>query len=572
MKTPALALAALALASCAQAQTNAPAKAEAPIELSNTTGAVFTPLLKKEHPRLLASQAQFDALKIRVQNEPWARQVFVRVRSIADKTLAEEPSKYEIPDGLRLLATSRRVLDRSYCLSMAWQMTGDAKYLQRLWVEPEAAGNFPDWNPRHFLHGGSIPSTADNLYLKASFGTDRATTGFSWSAEAYDFQAGAWRPSSTYPTSASGLTHNINLKPQPGWFRWTCKGRLQNGSTGVAVSDIVEVGIRSDDYILIGWIDPNKVPMSTAGLPGWIANNFPANGKLNLKQSALAYPFLGFLSECGKATAREPYRSSDANAPGTYFFTSQRERNYVLNWMFYRGANRNPASVIPGGDFVNFQGTAIDYAKVAQFLRPNVATRGLPGYSNFKMFNRLQVKYQVQFGQFTGPPLGQIIGARFLDRSNIPATAVGRTIDPINYAFGYAGQVGPMEGKTVISATRISRINDGSPDDKPIRAFNTLTNPLGIYWENIGAQIRLTSQNEVQVIQQPYPTYYLYRNGRRVAMFPQAAQPLGNFNRAPHPFGTVPTIRSLGTVPAGRNGDASSAPDASANNPRYIIP
>jgi hypothetical protein len=138
----------------------------------------FLPLLKKEHPRLLASRADFDALKLRVQNEPWARQTFARVRGEADKILDRSPSKYEIPDGKRLLATSRRVLDRSHVLSMAWKISGERRYLDRLWTEVEAAGNFPDWNPSHFL------DTAEMTYAFA-IAYDWGFDG--WSAEQKTF-------------------------------------------------------------------------------------------------------------------------------------------------------------------------------------------------------------------------------------------------------------------------------------------------------------------------------------------------------------------------------------------------
>ena len=63
---------------------------------------------------------------------------------------------YVIPDGIRLLSTSRRVLDRIISLSMAWQFTGKDEYAQRAIDELESAARFPDWNPYHFLDVGEM--------------------------------------------------------------------------------------------------------------------------------------------------------------------------------------------------------------------------------------------------------------------------------------------------------------------------------------------------------------------------------------------------------------------------------
>ena len=145
---------ALALTCCAPNLSHAQPKTPAALPQEEPGHALppsFAPLLKREHPRLLASRAEFDALKARVQAEPWARETFARLRVDADKMLAQAPSKYEIPDGKRLLETSRRVLNRTYALGMAWKISGEGKYLERLWAELEASGNFKDWNPSHFL-------------------------------------------------------------------------------------------------------------------------------------------------------------------------------------------------------------------------------------------------------------------------------------------------------------------------------------------------------------------------------------------------------------------------------------
>jgi len=107
--------------------------------------------VKKEHPRLLATAKDFAQLKERVKSDAQLQQWHGRLREQAAEILKEPPSKYEIPDGLRLLGTSRRVLHRVQTLALLYQLDGDKRYVERAWKELEAAANFKDWNPRHFL-------------------------------------------------------------------------------------------------------------------------------------------------------------------------------------------------------------------------------------------------------------------------------------------------------------------------------------------------------------------------------------------------------------------------------------
>jgi len=103
------------------------------------------------HPRLLASESDFARLKERVATDPQLKEWHARLRAEGRRLLDQPVSKYEIPDGLRLLSTSRRVLDRQQTLGLLHRLEGDRRYVERAWQELEAAVRFPDWNPRHFL-------------------------------------------------------------------------------------------------------------------------------------------------------------------------------------------------------------------------------------------------------------------------------------------------------------------------------------------------------------------------------------------------------------------------------------
>lgn len=112
--------------------------------------------LKAVHPRLHASAADFAALKQRIASDATLKTWYDGLVQQGDKILGEEPSIYIIPDGLRLLSTSRRVVGRTYTLGLLYQLTGDKKYAEREWKELEAASKFPDWNPKHFLDVGEM--------------------------------------------------------------------------------------------------------------------------------------------------------------------------------------------------------------------------------------------------------------------------------------------------------------------------------------------------------------------------------------------------------------------------------
>jgi hypothetical protein len=107
--------------------------------------------LNKAHPRLLATQADFAQLKERLATDTQLQAWHKKLQDQAQEILGAAPSRYEIPDGLRLLATSRRVQQRVYTMALLYRLDGDKRYAERAWQELDAAAGFSDWNPRHFL-------------------------------------------------------------------------------------------------------------------------------------------------------------------------------------------------------------------------------------------------------------------------------------------------------------------------------------------------------------------------------------------------------------------------------------
>lgn len=182
--------------------------------------------LKPQHPRLLATQDEFSELKKRVGAEPQLRAWFAKVKEEGERLLSAPPSKYEIPDGLRLLATSRRVMHRVYTLAILYRLEGDRKFAERAWAELDAAAGFPDWNPKHFL---------DTAEMTHAF------------AIAYDWLYDVWSVEQRETLKAAMITKGLKpaqtiYSPPRGWARarhnWNqvCNGGIGMGA--LALGDV----------------------------------------------------------------------------------------------------------------------------------------------------------------------------------------------------------------------------------------------------------------------------------------------------------------------------------------------
>ena len=89
--------------------------------------------LKRDHPRLLVDEDGFRELRRRVKADPMLEAWDEQVRREADKILTAPLPRHVLPDGKRLLSTSRRVLGHSYTLSLTYRLHGDRRHLDRLW-------------------------------------------------------------------------------------------------------------------------------------------------------------------------------------------------------------------------------------------------------------------------------------------------------------------------------------------------------------------------------------------------------------------------------------------------------
>jgi hypothetical protein len=105
------------------------------------------------HPRLLVSNEKFEWMRRTVASNsiPQLRTWWVSLSNSANSILTQPTNVYVPDERGTILGISRSVLDRVQKLALAWQMAGNTNFAERAWLELDAASQFPDWHPAHFL-------------------------------------------------------------------------------------------------------------------------------------------------------------------------------------------------------------------------------------------------------------------------------------------------------------------------------------------------------------------------------------------------------------------------------------
>lgn len=209
--------------------------------------------LKAEHPRLLVDAAGFARLKKEIPQHPELQRYFDRVQADARGMLTQEPSRYVIPDGLRLLSTSRQVMNRVYALAMMYRLEGDKAYAERAWQELAAAAGFKDWNPRHFL------DTAEMTHAFA--------IGYDW---LYDYWTPERRQVLVKAVGELGFKPALEIyRKNSGWTRarhnWN---QVCNGGMGMGALAMGEVLPAEAGEILAAALKSIQLPMGEYGPDG----------------------------------------------------------------------------------------------------------------------------------------------------------------------------------------------------------------------------------------------------------------------------------------------------------------
>lgn len=112
--------------------------------------------LRQERPRLIATAEDFRRIAAAKETDTYLKTAYAKLYEEGEALLNAAPSVYVIPDGKRLLATSRRVVNRVSVLGLLYNVSGEERFAERAWKELLAASQFPDWNPTHFLDVGEM--------------------------------------------------------------------------------------------------------------------------------------------------------------------------------------------------------------------------------------------------------------------------------------------------------------------------------------------------------------------------------------------------------------------------------
>lgn len=108
-----------------------------------------------EHPRLFATADDFAALRASREAKGAKAALAKVIVHQADLMRDAKPIERKL-QGKRLLTQSRICVKRVLTLSMAYHLTGEARYARRAEKEMLAAARFSDWNPSHFLDVGEM--------------------------------------------------------------------------------------------------------------------------------------------------------------------------------------------------------------------------------------------------------------------------------------------------------------------------------------------------------------------------------------------------------------------------------
>ncbi len=123
----------------------------APSTTEANVTALFNARSYGQHPRILANTEDFARIREQVRTDPYMRILYERIYDYCLTQLSEPVVKYEIPDGVRLLAVSRTAGQRIVWMAMAYHISGEARFAQRAIKEMLAVSAFSDWHPSHYL-------------------------------------------------------------------------------------------------------------------------------------------------------------------------------------------------------------------------------------------------------------------------------------------------------------------------------------------------------------------------------------------------------------------------------------
>lgn len=221
------------------------------------------------------------------------------------------------------------------------------------------------------------------------------------------------------------------------------------------------------DIVVVGWIDPTKVELSTDSIDEDIQEYYPPDGRVKgASQKVLTLTHLGWLAKLGAIHPVWP-RS-----------LRRKERRYILHWMFKYSANKRPPERFESEAALN------------EFVNES---------TNYKLLNHLRTR---PFWGGLGP--AYVMTCRAL---------IGTTIEPV--FDGLKPGVALKALNSLLSVDDESSYhhwNYGDPEPIAVDVFNRLAADIDKRWRSIGSEVVQSSTHLAvdKVLVESYPTYWVY--------------------------------------------------------------
>lgn len=224
-----------------------------------TQPADAAPGVVSTHPRLMATDDDFARIQNQRITDPVSASLAQNVINEANSHSTRPIISYTKQDPVRMSATAKELVSRTYALTTAWKLTGQANYIDRLWLDLSAAANFPDWNPAHFL------DTAEIAHAFA--------VGYDWGYEHWnEAQRATLRNAIEQKALLPALTvyeASLSTTPPPAWARETNNRNVViNSGIGMAALSIASDGSAIAPTVLQYAIDSISYGMSGYGADG----------------------------------------------------------------------------------------------------------------------------------------------------------------------------------------------------------------------------------------------------------------------------------------------------------------
>jgi len=208
---------------------------------------VFKAASANVHPRVMATKETFERIKRDYAENTEIRKWCDEILASANQLLGVAPLESDYVTEGMFLTISRSIQSRVETLSLAYKLTGDKKYAERVWKEVEKSGNFDSWNTSHYL---------DTATMMASF-----AVAYDW---LYDYWTNEQRAFMEDKMMRLGLRHSYAEyhKPNAWWpvvnINWN---PVCNGGTLMAAvalldtqpemcSELIENALRGLEYAM----------------------------------------------------------------------------------------------------------------------------------------------------------------------------------------------------------------------------------------------------------------------------------------------------------------------------------